>query len=127
MSERAGRQASSARQGGVEHLRSDRGHRGILRGATVRRRAGAHRAALDGWRLAVVDPASGQPVRWGEAGELVIGGAGVARYLDSEKDAVGFRPLEALSWERAFRSGDLVRADPEGLVFARDAVRVDAG
>ena len=72
---------------------------------------------LDGWRLAVVDPASGQPVRWGEVGELVIGGAGVARYLDSEKDAVGFRPLEALSWERAFRSGDLVRADPEGLVF----------
>ncbi len=72
---------------------------------------------LDGWRLAVVDPASGQPVRWGEAGELVIGGAGVARYLDSEEDAVGFRPLEALSWERAFRSGDLVRADPEGLVF----------
>ena len=72
---------------------------------------------LDGWRLAVVDPASGQPVRWGEAGELVIGGAGVARYLDSEKDAVGFRPLEALGWERAFRSGDLVRADPEGLIF----------
>ena len=72
---------------------------------------------LDGWRLAVVDSASGQPVRWGEAGELVIGGAGVARYLDSEKDAVGFRPLEALSWERAFRSGDLVRADPEGLIF----------
>ena len=72
---------------------------------------------LDGWRLAVVDPASGRPVRWGEAGELVIGGAGVARYLDSEKDAVGFRPLEALGWERAFRSGDLVRADPEGLIF----------
>jgi amino acid adenylation domain-containing protein len=72
---------------------------------------------LDGWRLAVVDPASGRPVRWGEAGELVIGGAGVARYLDSEKDAVGFRPLEALGWQRAFRSGDLVRADPEGLIF----------
>ncbi len=72
---------------------------------------------LDGWRLAVVDPASGQLVRWGEVGELVIGGAGVARYLDPEQDAAGFRPLEALSWERAFRSGDLVRADPEGLVF----------
>jgi amino acid adenylation domain-containing protein len=72
---------------------------------------------LDGWLLAVVDPASGQPVRWGEAGELVIGGAGVARYLDPGKDAVGFRPLEALSWGRAFRSGDLVRADPEGLIF----------
>ena len=72
---------------------------------------------LDGWLLAVVDPASEQPVPWGEVGELVIGGAGVARYLDSEKDAVNFRPLEALGWERAFRSGDLVRADPEGLIF----------
>src|SRR5271157_1551502 len=72
---------------------------------------------LEGWRLAVVDPASGQPVRWGEVGELVIGGAGVARYLDPGRDAVGFRPLEALGWGRAFRSGDRVRADPEGLVF----------
>ena len=72
---------------------------------------------LDGWRLAVVDPGSGRPVRWGEAGELVIGGAGVARYLDSEKDAVKFRPLEALGWERAYRSGDLVRADPAGLIY----------
>ena len=72
---------------------------------------------LDGWRLAVVDPASGQPVRWGEVGELVIGGAGVARYLDSDMDTMGFRPLEALGWERAYHTGDLVRADPEGLVF----------
>jgi len=72
---------------------------------------------LDGWRLAVVHPASGQPVRWGEAGELVIGGAGVARYLDAERDAVDFRPLEALGWERAYHTGDLVRADPEGLIY----------
>ena len=72
---------------------------------------------LDGWRVAVVDPASGQPVRWGESGELIIGGVGLARYLDSEKDAVGFRPLEALGWERAYHTGDLVRADPEGLIY----------
>ena len=72
---------------------------------------------LDGWRLAVTDPASGQPVPWGEVGELVIGGVGVARYLDPGKDAVGFRPLEALGWERAYHTGDLVRADPEGLVY----------
>ena len=72
---------------------------------------------LDGWRVAVADPASGQLVRWGEAGELVIGGAGVARYLDSERDAVDFRPLEAMSWERAYHTGDLVRADPEGLIY----------
>ena len=72
---------------------------------------------LDGWRLAVVDPASGQPVGWGEVGELVIGGAGVARYLDCERDAVDFRPLEALGWERAYHTGDLVRADPDGLIY----------
>ena len=72
---------------------------------------------LDGWRLAVVDPGSGQPVRWQETGELVIGGVGVARYLDRERDAVDFRPLEALGWERAYHTGDLVRADPDGLFY----------
>jgi non-ribosomal peptide synthetase-like protein len=72
---------------------------------------------LDGWRLAVVDPASGQLVPWGEVGELVIGGVGVARYLDAERDAVDFRPLEALGWERAYHTGDLVRADPGGLIY----------
>jgi hypothetical protein len=40
----------------------------------------------------VVNPVSGQPGPWGEAGELVIGGVGVVRYLDSERDAVDFRP-----------------------------------
>ena len=72
---------------------------------------------LDGWRLAVADPVSGQPVSWGESGELVIGGVGVARYLDPGRDAAGFRPLAALGPERAYRTGDLVRADPEGLVY----------
>ena len=72
---------------------------------------------LDGWRLAVVDPDSRQPVEWGEVGELVIGGVGTARYLDPEKDAAKFRPLPALGWDRAYCSGDLVRADPEGLGF----------
>jgi non-ribosomal peptide synthetase-like protein len=72
---------------------------------------------LDGWRLAVVSQADGQPVPWGEVGELIIGGTGVARYLDPDKDAAGFRPTEALDWERAYHTGDLVRADPEGLIF----------
>jgi len=72
---------------------------------------------LDGWRLAVVDPGRGRPVGWGEVGELVIGGVGLARYLDAEKDAQKFRPLDSLGWARAYRSGDLVRADPEGLVY----------
>jgi non-ribosomal peptide synthetase-like protein len=72
---------------------------------------------LDGWRLAVVNQADGKPVAWGEVGELIIGGTGVARYLDPGKDAVGFRPTESLGWERAYHTGDLVRADPAGLIF----------
>ncbi|MFC5823546.1 Pls/PosA family non-ribosomal peptide synthetase [Nonomuraea insulae] len=71
---------------------------------------------LDGWDLAVVD-AAGEPVAMGETGELVIGGVGLARYLDPAKDAEKYAPLPSLSWSRAYRSGDLVRADPEGLVF----------
>lgn len=71
---------------------------------------------LDGWHLAVVDGA-GEPVAMGESGELVIGGVGLARYLDPDKDAEKYAPLPALGWERAYRSGDLVRAEPEGLVF----------
>ncbi|MDT8913839.1 Pls/PosA family non-ribosomal peptide synthetase [Amycolatopsis sp. PS_44_ISF1] len=71
---------------------------------------------LEGWRLAVVD-AAGRPVRWGETGELVIGGAGLGRYLDAVKDAEKFVPLPALGWDRGYRSGDLVRAQPDGLVF----------
>ena len=72
---------------------------------------------LDGWHLAVVDPETGVPVECGGVGELVIGGVGTARYLDREKDAAKFTPLLALDWDRAYRSGDLVRADPEGLSF----------
>ncbi|MFF4834353.1 Pls/PosA family non-ribosomal peptide synthetase [Streptomyces sp. NPDC001315] len=71
---------------------------------------------LRGWELAVVDEA-GEPVPMGGSGQLVIGGVGLARYLDAEKDAEKYAPLQALGWERAYRSGDLVRADPEGLVF----------
>ncbi|WP_406830617.1 Pls/PosA family non-ribosomal peptide synthetase [Pedococcus sp. KACC 23699] len=72
---------------------------------------------LDGWDLAVVDGA-GSPVGPGESGELIIGGVGLARYLDPEKDAEKFAPMPSLGWERAYRSGDVVRNEPEGLVFA---------
>ncbi|GAA2775580.1 non-ribosomal peptide synthetase [Nonomuraea dietziae] len=72
---------------------------------------------LDGWDLAVVD-AQGEPVEMGGTGELIIGGVGLARYLDPAKDAEKYAPLPSLGWERAYRSGDLVRAEPEGLVFA---------
>ncbi|MCX6395739.1 MAG: amino acid adenylation domain-containing protein [Propionibacteriales bacterium] len=72
---------------------------------------------LDGWDLAVVD-ATGQPVAPGESGELIIGGVGLARYLDAAKDAEKYAPFPSLGWERAYRSGDVVRNDPAGLVFA---------
>lgn len=72
---------------------------------------------LDGWDLAVVD-AGGHPVAEGESGELIIGGVGLARYLDPEKDAEKYAPMPTLGWDRAYRSGDVVRNDPLGLVFA---------
>ncbi|WP_440709528.1 Pls/PosA family non-ribosomal peptide synthetase [Herbiconiux sp. YIM B11900] len=81
---------------------------------------------LDGWNLAVVD-ASGARVGEGEIGELIIGGVGLARYLDPAKDAEKYAPMPSLGWERAYRSGDLVRFDSEGLVFqgrADDQVKV---
>jgi non-ribosomal peptide synthetase-like protein len=71
---------------------------------------------LDGWDLAVVD-SSQRLVGDGEVGELIIGGVGLARYLDPDKDAEKFAPMPALGWDRAYRSGDLVRYEPEGLLF----------
>ena len=81
---------------------------------------------LDGWDLAVVDPA-GHPVPPGETGELIIGGVGLARYLDPMKDAEKYGPLPPLGWSRAYRSGDLVVNDDAGLLFvgrADDQVKV---
>jgi non-ribosomal peptide synthetase-like protein len=71
---------------------------------------------LDGWDLAVVD-ADGWPVEPGQDGELIIGGVGLARYLDPVKDAEKYAPMPTLGWERAYRSGDLVRYEAEGLIF----------
>jgi non-ribosomal peptide synthetase-like protein len=71
---------------------------------------------LDGWDLAVVD-AAGAPVAEGETGELIIGGVGLARYLDPAKDAEKYAPMPSLGWERAYRSGDLVRYEEAGLIF----------
>ncbi|HZP15463.1 MAG TPA: AMP-binding protein, partial [Nocardioides sp.] len=72
---------------------------------------------LDGWDLAVVDPATGIPVAEGATGELIIGGVGLARYLDPAKDAEKYAPMPTLGWDRAYRSGDLVVNDPAGLLF----------
>lgn len=81
---------------------------------------------LPGWDLAVVDKA-GNPVEIGAIGELVIGGVGLARYLDPEKDAEKYAPMPTLEWNRAYRSGDLVRLERDGLYFqgrADDQVKV---
>lgn len=81
---------------------------------------------LAGWDLAVVDK-DGMPVAIGEVGELVIGGVGLARYLDPEKDAEKYAPMPTLGWNRAYRSGDLVRLEADGLYFqgrADDQVKV---
>src|SRR4029079_9260564 len=81
---------------------------------------------LRGWDLAVVDK-EGQPVSTGEVGELVIGGVGLARYLDPDKDAEKYAAMPTLGWSRAYRSGDLVRLEPDGLYFvgrADDQVKV---
>ena len=81
---------------------------------------------LDGWDLAVVDP-QGHRVPDGEPGELIIGGVGLARYLDPAKDASVYAAMPTLGWDRAYRSGDIVRFDGEGLVFhgrADDQVKV---
>lgn len=81
---------------------------------------------LAGWDLAVVDQ-QGNPVSYGEVGELVIGGVGLARYLDPEKDAQKYAAMPTLAWSRAYRSGDLVRLEADGLYFvgrADDQVKV---
>ncbi len=57
------------------------------------------------------------PVAEGQVGELIIGGVGLARYLDPVKDAEKYAPLPTLGWDRAYRSGDLVRLEAEGLLF----------
>ncbi|QNH95521.1 Pls/PosA family non-ribosomal peptide synthetase [Corynebacterium anserum] len=71
---------------------------------------------LAGWDLAVVD-SDNQPVAMGETGELIIGGVGLARYLDPQKDAEKFAPMPELGWGRAYRSGDHVRLEEDGLYF----------
>ena len=57
----------------------------------------------------------------------MIGGVGLARYLDPEKDAEKYAPMPTLGWARAYRSGDLVRLEADGLYFqgrADDQVKV---
>ncbi len=70
---------------------------------------------LPGTQLSVVDSAGG-PVRWGEIGEVVAAGPAMGRYLDPVVDAETYPPLSSLGWERAHRTGTLVRAERGGLI-----------
>jgi len=72
--------------------------------------------ALEGWALAVVDEHD-QPVPVGQQGELVIAGVGLGRYLDPELDRERYAPLAACGWDRAYRTGDIVREWPDGYEF----------
>ena len=71
---------------------------------------------LDGWEVAVLD-AGGEPAGLGEPGELVIGGVGLGRYLDPVLDARRFAGVPALGWDRAYRTGDVVRETIAGIEF----------
>ncbi|OFT57862.1 amino acid adenylation protein [Corynebacterium sp. HMSC05H05] len=74
---------------------------------------------LDGWDLAIASDGEG------EQGELIIGGVGLARYLDPEKDAEKYAPMG--DWERAYRTGDHVKLTDNGLAFigrADDQVKI---
>lgn len=71
---------------------------------------------LDGWQVAIVDEL-GEAVPFGEPGELAIAGVGLGRYLDPLRDAEAYAPLPALGWERAYRSGDIVRETIDGIEF----------
>jgi non-ribosomal peptide synthetase-like protein len=71
---------------------------------------------LDGWEVAVLDPHD-QPVEAGEAGELVIAGAGLGRYLDRALDRERFATLPSVGWQRGYRTGDIVRETVNGLEF----------
>jgi len=71
---------------------------------------------LRGWEVAIVD-GGGEPVAVGEAGELVIAGVGLGRYLDPGLDAERYAPLRGLGWDRAYRTGDIVRDTLAGIQF----------
>ncbi|WP_434625807.1 non-ribosomal peptide synthetase [Azospirillum sp. B2RO_4] len=68
---------------------------------------------LAGSRVRLLDPA-GRPVPIGAVGELVVGGAQVARGYLGRPDDPAFRADPECDGERLYRTGDLARLLPEG-------------
>ena len=108
-----------------EHLRSHRGDGRRVRALLDGKGPVRIGLPLQGWDLAVVDADGNpspraRPVSWSSA-------VSVWRYLDPAKDAEKYAPMPSLGWERAYRSGDLVKLESEGLLFqgrADDQVKV---
>lgn len=69
--------------------------------------------ALPNTTLVVADPA-GRPVPAGAAGELLIGGAGLARGYLNHTELTAERFVEDPAGDRLYRTGDLVRQLPGG-------------
>ena len=83
-----GARLATADPRGLEHLRPHRGHRRRVRrpARPASRPCGSASRSTAGTSPSSTPTATGSPA--GEPGELVIGGVGLARYLDPEKDAV---------------------------------------
>lgn len=75
-------------------------------------KAGAIGMAFPGVHIAVVD-GSGEPVAQGEEGELVHGGAFLPVSVGGRTPA----PCPALGGRPAWRTGDRVRQDPDGVLW----------
>lgn len=72
--------------------------------------------ALEGCLVLVAGP-DGNAVAEGQEGELLIGGAGVARGYRSRPDLTAERFVRlGPDQQRYYRTGDLVRADPDGVI-----------
>ena len=63
----------------------------------------------------VVDP-TGAPVPVGAAGELLIGGAGVARGYHDRAELTAARFLDHPQWGRVYATGDRATVRPDGIV-----------
>jgi amino acid adenylation domain-containing protein len=70
--------------------------------------------ALPGWWVRVADP-EGRPLPVGVAGEIYVGGAGVASHYLNQPELTGQRFLtDPRTGERMYRSGDQGRLLPDG-------------